>query len=150
MIWHDAHVTSLQCHSNYPLWGNRRINSTHKGPVMLNLHVVFDVSLTKLLNKQSNWRWFETPWRSNNITVMGNLTLVGVMRYILAPKRLKCIWKNHAGVNWSTHLNHQCRIKSSVSYLGEDRLWLSCLIWYGHDHIIRYWLILQLHAVLLK
>ena len=40
---------------------------THKGPVMLNLDVVFDVSLTKLLNKQSKCRWFETPWRSNDI-----------------------------------------------------------------------------------
>ena len=46
---------------------------------MLNLDVVFDVSLTKLLNKQSTYRWFETPWRFNDKTVMDDLTLGGAL-----------------------------------------------------------------------
>ena len=32
--------------------------------------VFFDVSLSKLLNKQTNNRWFETPWSSCDITIM--------------------------------------------------------------------------------
>ena len=35
---------------------------THKGPVMCSLGVSFYVKLNKLLNKQPDCRWFETPW----------------------------------------------------------------------------------------
>ena len=73
LTWHLCDVTPIPHY--WPFVRNHRIYSTHKGLVMLNLDVVFDVSLTRLLNKQSNCRWYETPWRSNDITVLGNLTL---------------------------------------------------------------------------
>ena len=44
--------------------------------------------------------WFETPWCSKDITIMGGLTLG--THYDSPPKKFKCIWSNHAGVNWST------------------------------------------------
>ena len=42
-------------------WGEPPIHSLPKGPVIRNPGVFFDVSLKKLLNNQSNYRWFETP-----------------------------------------------------------------------------------------
>ena len=41
-------------------WVDRWI---HKGPVMRSFYVSFVVILSKLLNKQSNCRWVESPWR---------------------------------------------------------------------------------------
>ena len=35
---------------------------------MLSFDIFFDVTLNKLLNKQSSWRLFETPWNSRNAT----------------------------------------------------------------------------------
>ena len=35
--------------------------SPHKGPVTRSFDVLFDIGLNKLLNKQSNGRWFELP-----------------------------------------------------------------------------------------
>ena len=39
-------------------------------PVIRSFDVFFDVSPNKLLNKQSSFRWFETPWYSCDVTVM--------------------------------------------------------------------------------
>ena len=44
--------------------------SPRKGPVMLKFNVFFVVSLNKLLRQQSNFQWFETPWRLCDVTVM--------------------------------------------------------------------------------
>ena len=37
-------------------------------------YVFFDVSLNKLLTKQASCRWFETPWRSCDVTAMDTFT----------------------------------------------------------------------------
>ena len=37
------------------------VDSPHKRPVIRSFDVSFDVSLYKLLDKQSSCRWFETP-----------------------------------------------------------------------------------------
>ena len=49
--------------------GNARspVDSSHKGPTKRRFDVFFCVNL---LNKRSNWRWCETPWRSCDITVI--------------------------------------------------------------------------------
>ena len=46
------------------------VDSTHKGPVMQSDDVLFDASINKLFDKQSNCREFWTPWRSCNPTAM--------------------------------------------------------------------------------
>ena len=48
------------------------LDSPHKRTIM-NFLVVSILSLDTLLNKQSNDQWFETPWCSCNVTVMGHL-----------------------------------------------------------------------------
>ena len=62
--------------------------------------VSFNVSLAKLLDKQSNCRSFETPLCPTDITAWA--TWHQVAHDNLAPKRLRCICNNHAVVNWST------------------------------------------------
>ena len=51
-------------------------DSPHKGPVMQNFDVCFDISLNKLLNKQSNGQWFEMPWYSCYVTVMNIISYI--------------------------------------------------------------------------
>ena len=40
--------------------------------------ITFVVTLNKLSNKQSSCRWFETPWRSCEVTVMSALVRIGL------------------------------------------------------------------------
>ena len=55
-----------------PLWRNPQVSSgsRHRGPVMLTFDVSFDVSLNKLLNKQSRGRCIQMSWCSFDVTVM--------------------------------------------------------------------------------
>ena len=46
------------------------VDSLHKGPVIRHFDVSFDVSLCKLLNKQSRDRYIKMSWRSFDVTVM--------------------------------------------------------------------------------
>ena len=50
------------------------VDSHHKGPVMRSFGVSFNVSLNKLLNKQSRGRWIEKSWLSFDVTVMCSIT----------------------------------------------------------------------------
>ena len=45
-------------------------DSPHKGPVMQGFCVFFVVIPNRLLNKHSSYWWFETSWRSCDVTVM--------------------------------------------------------------------------------
>ena len=54
--------------------GNHR-SPMGKGTIMRNFDVSYVVSTNNMLNKQSICRWFDTPWRSCNVTVMGNHTV---------------------------------------------------------------------------
>ena len=45
------------------------VDTHHKWSVMRGF-VFFDVRLTQLLNKQSRYGWFETPWRLCDVTIM--------------------------------------------------------------------------------
>ena len=44
-------------------------SSSGKGPAVRCFAIFCIVNLNKLLKKQSSYRWFETPWRSCNITI---------------------------------------------------------------------------------
>ena len=44
--------------------------SSHKGPVKRSFNVFFDARLIKRFNKQWSCRWFQTPWRSYDVTLM--------------------------------------------------------------------------------
>ena len=46
------------------------MDSPHKGHVMHSFDVFFVVSLNKLLNKQSDYQWFEMPWGPYDIALM--------------------------------------------------------------------------------
>ena len=46
------------------------VDSLSKRPVMWSFDVCFDVSLCKLLNKQSRGRWIKTSWWSFDVAVM--------------------------------------------------------------------------------
>ena len=52
-----------------PLWG---VDSPQiaEGPVIQTFDVFFVVGLSKLVNKQSGYRWFVTPWCSCDVTVL--------------------------------------------------------------------------------
>ena len=86
-IW--QHVLSLSEQTPYtvryvPLWrhdmdtrstlltlcAGNPADSLHKGPVMWNFDVFFDVSLIMLFIKRSSWSWFGTPCRSYDVTVI--------------------------------------------------------------------------------
>ena len=47
-----------------------QVDSPHKGTIIQSFEIFFAGSLNKLLNKQSSYRWFQTPWQSYDITVM--------------------------------------------------------------------------------
>ena len=53
-------------------WGGstRPVDSPHKGPITPSFDAFFDVRLIKRLNKQWICLWFETPWRSHDVTLM--------------------------------------------------------------------------------
>ena len=67
LYWSESHddVIKWKYFSSYwPfVWGIHwsPVNSPHKGPVMLNFDVFFDLCLNKQLSKQSWGWWFETP-----------------------------------------------------------------------------------------
>ena len=61
--WH-GNAFRIAC----PLWGESQ--KSQKGPRMRSYDTICRVSLNKLLNKQSNCRWFERPCLSCDITVM--------------------------------------------------------------------------------
>ena len=50
---------------------NPPVDSPHKRASSTGFYVLFNTSLNKLLNKQSRFRWFGTPWRSWEVTQMG-------------------------------------------------------------------------------
>ena len=66
----DCHEGVITLHHFPHYWPFARgihrplVDSPNKGSVMWGFHVFFDVSLNKLLNKQSEDRWSEVPWRS--------------------------------------------------------------------------------------
>ena len=45
-----------------------RLDSSHKGPMMPRLDTLFEVIISKLLNKESRRQWIETLWRSSDVT----------------------------------------------------------------------------------
>ena len=58
-----------------PLWGESTghrspVESRHKELMMRAFNVIFVASPSKVLSKQTRCRWFETPWRSCDVTVM--------------------------------------------------------------------------------
>ena len=50
--------------------GGHQWDSLHIGPVMRSF-VFFEISLDNMVNKHSCCPWFETPWHSFDVTVMG-------------------------------------------------------------------------------
>ena len=77
---------------------NRSVNFHDKRPVMLPSDVYIDVILNVRLSKQSNCRWFESPWRPCDVTVMESTVLNGTrdgLQYQFKV-RLFCIsWRRH-------------------------------------------------------
>ena len=66
-------ITYIQFVTRFPYyWPFMRVihRSSTQGPVMRNMKVFFVVTRKKLLKKQPIYRCFETPRRSNEITVM--------------------------------------------------------------------------------
>ena len=64
-LWHGNtfHITG-------PLCGESPGTSPHKGPITEDILGFLDsLYVNKLLNEQSACRWFETPWRSYDVTV---------------------------------------------------------------------------------
>ena len=59
------------------------VDSPHKGPVMGNFDVFFDVALNKLLNKQLNCQWFEIPW--HHFSEYGQASHHGRFKWHRAP-----------------------------------------------------------------
>ena len=57
------------------------MESPHKGPVMQSFCVLLDISLNKLLNKQSSCTWFGLSWCSCNGSL--NFLLLDKMAHIL-------------------------------------------------------------------
>ena len=81
------------------------MNSPHKRPVTLTLMSLWCVCLHKLLNKQSNDRWFETTWRRNTCDV----TVICVM-----------------GIHWSP-VNSPCTGPVILSFMTALKLaWIMC------------------------
>ena len=75
--WRGALMFSLIC-----VWINDWVNNREAGDLRrqrahsdVSVMVFVEVSLNKLFNKQSNYRWFETPWRSCLIIVVSSLVL---------------------------------------------------------------------------
>ena len=72
--WGPLHMDTLPaelalCVGNLPVTAGFH----HKGALMQGFGVSFVVSLNKLLNKLSNWQWFEMPWHWYDVTVLGLL-----------------------------------------------------------------------------
>ena len=51
------------------------IDAPHKRPVLRRFDISSVTSVTKLLNKQPSYRWFETPWRLCDVTAMSSLSV---------------------------------------------------------------------------
>ena len=74
--WHTEH-DDVMVRKRFPSYwpfvrGIHRspVNSPHNWSVTQSSDVLFAVSPDKLQNKQSSCQWFETPWRSCDITVL--------------------------------------------------------------------------------
>ena len=79
-----------------PLWGESTghpVDSTHKEPVARTVDVSFDVSLNKLLYKQSSGWWFETPRRSYDVSVVFMFPRLGRIKISLGVGLLA--WWRH-------------------------------------------------------
>ena len=92
------------------------------GPVMHSFDVFFAVSLNKLFNKQSRCWWFETPWRSRDITDVSMKTLHLQCMKTQRHPRQQSSWGQHGahlgpvGPRWAPCWPHEPRYLGS--YLG--------------------------------
>ena len=71
------------------LWGGihrSSMDSSYKGPVMRRFVVFFVVILNELPNQMSRCRWFETSWRSCDITVTNTKKDQYVTLEMVSPK----------------------------------------------------------------
>ena len=50
-----------------------QIDSPYNGSIKRSFDVFFVVRLNNLLNEQSGYRWFQTPWRSCDVTLMDRM-----------------------------------------------------------------------------
>ena len=76
------------CEGNTP---ELLVDSLHKGPVMQHFDVFCDVSLNKLLNKQSICQWFKTPQCSCDICITKHYftnVLLSYITYFDVPRNL--------------------------------------------------------------
>ena len=73
-MWWRHHDAEKNSRFTDPSWGKPPVTNgfpLHKGPVMRNFTVFFDVILKILLNQQSMCWWFSTRWRSCDFTGNG-------------------------------------------------------------------------------
>ena len=76
-----------------PFWSP--VDPPHKGPIMSNFCVFFDVNLKRALNKQWICRWFETPWRSCDMTVLFPRAVITMPMFYLRAGT-----QTHVQVSW--------------------------------------------------
>ena len=70
---HDEVMTWKRVPHSWPIvrgFYHLPFDSCFKSPVVLGFGVSHVIRWNKLLNNQLDWRWFVTPWRSIDITVM--------------------------------------------------------------------------------
>ena len=63
-------------------------------PVMHTFNEFFNVRLNQLLNKQSSFQWFETIWRSCDVTLMSQTQSVILLSYISTGSDMHDILKS--------------------------------------------------------
>ena len=97
--------------------------------------VLFDVSLNKPLNKHSNCRWFEAPWRPCDVTVTNILSYCGRTWWEFT----RCA---HHWANSDSILTHYCsgltitygRLKSPATWLSINQPFTCQIFQREHKH----------------
>ena len=79
--WHGNVAALLTLCDGNPPWP---VDSHHKGTEML-LFVSFGISLNSVLSKHSSCRWFETTWRSRDVTVLWRVNGIVYQRVYWFP-----------------------------------------------------------------
>ena len=89
--WYGNALRSLSlCEGNPPVTGGGGGGFRHKGQVTQSYNVSLDLNPSKLFNKQSNFRWFET-WRSCDFTLM-KAEFIIVISHSHVHHSVKLLW----------------------------------------------------------
>ena len=118
MTWRRFHRLLALCEGNLPMTGG----SHHKGPIMRNCNVSFNISLKKVLEKQSICRWFKTSWRSCDVTAMfvvvsRSTSGVSLERLASADPCMSQDWEHRASLLGTRRYAGNCTLPSSAGTL---------------------------------